>query len=97
MKIFCQERYDEAMKYATETNDPTLQRCLDKLKGWETSNPEYPCEIELHYDFAPLSFLFVQRYPDGRSGIVGGLVYHGSPDESMCVQLTPTKGWQTHT
>lgn len=97
MKIFCQERYDEAMKYAKETNDPTLQQCLDRLKSWETNNPKHPCEIELHYDFAPLSFLFVQRYPDGRAGIVGGLVYHGSPDESMCVQLTPTKGWQTHT
>ena len=37
MKIFCQERYDEAMKHAKETNDPTLQKCLDKLKSWETN------------------------------------------------------------
>lgn len=97
MKIFCQERYDEAMKHASETNDSTLQECLDRLKSWETNNPNRPCEIELHYDHAPLSFLFVQRYPDGSEGIVGGLVYHDSPDESMCVQLVLTKGWQTHT
>lgn len=97
MKIFCQERYDEAMKHASETNDPTLQQCLDKLKGWETNNPNRPCEIELHRDFAPLSFLFKQRYSDGSYGIIGGLVYHGSPDESMSIQLEPTNGWQTHT
>ena len=59
MKIFCQEWYDEAMKHAKETNDPTLQECLDRLKSWETNNPDHPCEIELHRDFAPLSFLFV--------------------------------------
>lgn len=97
MKIFCQERYDEALKHAAETNDPTLQQCLDRLKCWESNNPDYPCEIELHRDFAPLSFIFVQRYSDGREGIVGGLIYHGSPDQSMSVQLVPTRGWQTHT
>lgn len=97
MKIFCQERFDEAMKHASETNDLTLQQCLDRLKSWETNHPDRPCEIELHHDFAPLSFIFVQRYPDGRQGIVGGLVYHGDPDYSMSVQLVPTKGWQTHT
>ena len=96
MKIFCQERYDEAVKYAEETNDPSLKECLDRLKSWET-NPDHPCEIELHWDFAPYSFLFKQRYENGTYGIIGGLVYHGSPDQSMCVQLVPRKGWQTHT
>ena len=97
MKIFCQERYDEAMKHAAETNDPTLQQCLDMLESWETNNPDFPCEIELYRDFAPYSFIFKQRYKDGSYGIVGGLIYHGSPDQSMSVTFEPKIGWQTHT
>lgn len=96
MRIFCQEWYDEAVRYAEEINDPSLQDCLDRLKNWET-NPHCPCEIQLHKDFAPYSFLFKQRYENGTYGIIGGLVYHGSPDESYCVQLEPKKGWQIHT
>ena len=96
MKILCQEHYDNVLKYAKEIGDTTLQECLDRLKRWET-NPHRPCEIELYKDFAPHSFLFKQRYSDGSYGTIGGLVYHGTPDESRCVQLEPTKGWQTHT
>lgn len=96
MKIICEKLFNQAIEQAEKTNDPTLQECLDRLKSWET-NPVRPCEIELHGDFAPFSFLFVQRYPDGREGIVGGLVYHGNPDESFAVQITPKIGWQIHT
>ena len=96
MKIFCQERYEEAMKHAAETNDPTLQQCLDKLKRWE-NNPDRPCEIELYWDFTPYSFIFKQRYEDGRYGIIGGLIYHGNPDRSMSITFEPGIGWQTHT
>ena len=31
--------------------------------------------IELYYDHAPYSFGFCERYPDGNTGIVGGLLY----------------------
>ena len=83
MKIMCkQSYYDEAIRYAHSINDTTLDACLEKLKSWE-NNPRCPCEIELHYDFAPYSFKFVQRYPDGSVGIVGGLLYHGKPDCSL--------------
>ncbi len=96
MKIMCQQHYEKVLKYAQEIGDQTLQACLDKLKSWE-SHLERPCEIELYYDFAPYSFLFVQRFPNGEVGIKGGLVYHGTPDMSRCVTFDPTKGWQTHT
>lgn len=90
------EHYDNVLKYAQAIGDTTLQGCLEKLRKWET-NPNSPCEIELYKDFAPHSFLFKQRFSDGSYGIIGGLVYHGSPDESMCVTFDTTKGWQTHT
>lgn len=76
MKIMCQEHYDEVVRYAESIGDETLRECLQRLERRER-NPRHPCEIELYKDFAPYSFLFKERYPDGRVGLVGGLVYHG--------------------
>lgn len=97
MKILCnQEHYDKVVQYAESIGDTTLQKCLERLKSWE-KNPNRPCEIELYYDFAPYSFGFRERYPDGRIGIEGGLLYHGRPDESLAVLLEPFHGWSIHT
>ena len=73
-----------------------LRKCLERLKSWE-ENPDCPSEISLYYDHAPYSFGFTQHYPDGRTGIVGGLLYHGIPDRSFAVTLQPFHGWQIHT
>ena len=86
MKIMCQEHYDKVVQYAESIGDKTFQECLEKLRQWE-KHPSHPCEIELYRDFAPYSFLFKQRYPDGRVGVVGGLVYHGRPDRSHCFNI----------
>ena len=51
----------------------------------------------LYKDFAPYSFLFKERYPDGRLGVVGGLVYHGTPDRSGCYCEPRIRGWEIHT
>ena len=96
MKIMCQEHYDEVMRYAERIGDETLEERLNDLKRWER-NPNCPCEIELYKDSAPYSFLFRQRYTDGSTGIVGGLVYHGCPDRSHCFIDGPFHGWMTHT
>ncbi len=97
MKTICtQEHYDKVVKYAESINDTTLQNCLDRLRQWE-ENAKHAFEIELYYDSAPYSFGFAERYPDGKIGIVGGVLYHGTPDESFAVTLNPTKGWQIHT
>ncbi|QJR79281.1 DUF4120 domain-containing protein [Phocaeicola dorei] len=53
--------------------------------------------MELYYDSAPHSFGFRQVYPDGRTGIVGGLLYHGKPDQSFAVLMEPMHGWSIHT
>lgn len=96
MKIMCQEHYDKVVQYAESIGDKTLFECLQRLEHWER-NPHHPCEIELYKDFAPYSFLFKERYPDGRLGVVGGLVYHGQSDGSCCFIEEPFHGWMTHT
>ena len=82
MKILNQEHFENVKRYAESIGDTSLRKCLERLKSWE-ENPDYPSEISLYYDHAPYSFGFTQRYPDGRTGIVGGLLYHGIPDRSF--------------
>ena len=88
MIIKCQEHYDKVVEYAKSIGDNTLQQCIERLQQWEkNSNGKY--EIELYWDFAPHSFGFAERTPDGRTGVVGGVLYHGRPDESYAVMLNP--------
>lgn len=96
MKILCEEHFKEVQRYAEEINDNSLSKCLERLESWE-KNPDRPCEVELRWDFAPYSFLFTQRYPDGRIGLSGGLIYHGNPDESFSVTIDSSRKWQIHT
>ncbi|WP_302430211.1 DUF4120 family protein, partial [Phocaeicola coprophilus] len=49
------------------------------------------------FPHAPYSFGFCERYPDGNTGIVGGLLYHGNPDESFAVIMERFHGWSIHT
>lgn len=64
MKIKCQEHYDKVVEYAKSIGDNTLQQCIERLQQWEkNSNGKY--EIELYWDFAPHSFGFAERTPDG--------------------------------
>mgnify|MGYP000000900625 FL=1 len=96
MKIMCQKHYDEVVRYAERIGDETLEERLNHLTRWER-NPNRPCEIELYKDFAPYSFLFKQRYADGSIGVIGGLVYHGTPDRSGCYCEPRVHGWEIHT
>ena len=86
MKILNEEHFENVKRYAESIGDTSLQKCLDRLKSWE-ENPDRPSEISLCYDHAPYSFGFTQRYPDGKTGIVGGLLYHGIPDRSFAVTV----------
>ena len=40
---------------------------------------------------------FKQRYADGSIGVIGGLVYHGTPDRSGCYCEPRVHGWEIHT
>ena len=94
--LFTRALCDKVVQYAKSINDKTLENCLERLKQWE-KNENRPCEIELYYDHAPYSFGFCERYPDGKGGIVGGLLYHGNPDESFAVTMERFHGWSIHT
>ena len=87
MKIRCQEHYDKVVEYAKSIGDTTFQNCIERLKQWEkNSNGRY--EIELYRDFAHIRSV-LRKWPlNGSSGIVGGLLYHGKPDQSYAVTLT---------
>ena len=82
MKILNEEHFQNVKRYAESIGDTSLQNCLDRLKKWE-ENPDHPSEISLYYD--------------GSIGIVGGLLYHGIPDQYFAETLEPFHGWQIHT
>lgn len=47
MKIKCQEHYDKVVEYTNSIGDTTFEKCIERLKQWETnSNGKY--EIELY-------------------------------------------------
>ena len=73
MKILNEEHFEKVKRYAESIGDTSFRHCLDRLESWE-KNPDHPSEISLYYDHAPYSFGFTQRYPDGRTGIVGGQI-----------------------
>lgn len=93
MIIHCEERLREAKKYADKLGDNSLQRCLDKLKSWEHDGRT----VHLYRDYAPYSFSFKLVAPDELLIMNGGLLYHGSPDQSGAVTFDHENLWQTHT
>ena len=86
----------------TSSKNPSSERYVKQLKmiGYEnqmSGTLRQGGEIELYWDFAPYSFGFAEVAADGRNGIVGGLLYHGRPDESFAVVMEPFHGWSIHT
>lgn len=38
MIIKCQEHYEKTVKYAESIGDETLNKCIERLKQWETNS-----------------------------------------------------------
>lgn len=50
MIIKCQEHYEKTVKYAESIGDETLNKCIERLKQWETnSNGKYEIEFMLRF------------------------------------------------
>lgn len=93
------ERYIKCLDFTEALGDETLGGCIARLSQWDSNS-----DIHISTDFDEMSFFFRQKYADGRTGICGGIIYHGSRDgygsgqgPTFSVCLTPTEGYQIHT
>ena len=95
MNIRCEEKLAAAKQYANELGDNSLNECLARLEKYEQDGRV----TNLGSDFAPHSFYFEVIRPDGSLFLNGGLLYHGSPDESFSVVLDydESRRWRIHT
>ncbi len=91
----------QEMKLKTRhLGEHSLESCILRLLGW---NP-WDATIRIGTDFDEKSFTFRETYADGRSGICGGIIYHGQRDRfgsgngpTFSVTLDKTEGYQIHT
>lgn len=75
------------MRFALEVG--AVDKLLDKLEYLhEYADGTNTCE--LHPDWAPHSFAFVMKRPDGSTWFSGGLIYHGpgQPGDGSAPALT---------
>lgn len=88
-------------------HDDSFSKCLKNLMRWvsryEGDKPVYDEEdyIRLTPDFCnEYSFGFAVHHKDGRTGIAGGLLFHGYPgdaDTTFSVTMDASNAWQIHT
>ena len=78
----------------------SLDRAIMSLANWHPWN----ATITIGCDFHPDSFWFVETDEEGRRGINGGIIFHGSHDNggdgdgpTFSVNLSPTDGYLVHT
>lgn len=93
------QRFTE-MSQKTRHMEKSLDSCVLNLMKW---NP-WDATIRIGCDFDELSFSFREILPDGRAGICGGIIFHGSRDgfgagdgPTHSVTLEPTDGYAIHT
>ena len=93
-------KLDEALKFAKDINDNSLENCIARLKLVDSNTGS---ETTLYEDFSPKSFYFV-RYKESEFVGNGGIIFHGKHDgygsgnaPTFSVSLTPVNGWQIHT
>jgi hypothetical protein len=95
----------EVMDFAIKVG--AMDKLLDKLRYLaEYGNGEVDNICELHNDWAPHSFEFVMKHPDGTRWFPGGLIYSGpgQPLDGSAPALTvgigidsSVHGWSVHT
>ena len=92
---------DDALRYAEEIKDASLQGCLNRLAQIDKN---LKTRTNIAPDFAPRSFTFVRLNSEGKFMGNGGIIFHGEHDgfggggvPTFSVCLTPAKGWQIHT
>lgn len=92
-------KFDAVKQFVSENPQykESFNRCLETLERIMDNNPD--CNCLLFKDFAPhsLQFVFQHKETPAKILILGGLIFHGNPDESLSVQLVPSEGFALHT
>ena len=90
----------ECRRMSEHLKEHSLDACLIRLLNWNPWN----ATITIGRDFDEKSFTFRETLPDGRSGICGGIIWHGPADgygsgqgPAHAVTLEPTTGYSIHT
>jgi hypothetical protein len=99
--VKCPEHLEAVRKFAARTGQRLqLEEKINDLIAYLPDN----WTVELYKDFAPYSFFWTETSPIGKSGMIGGLIYHGQHDgggnggaPTFSVNLMPSKGWCIHT
>ena len=76
-------------------SDHELKRLYPIADKIEAMSDEYAALTDEQLRAKPDEFK--QRYADGSIGVIGGLVYHGTPDRSGCYCEPRIRGWEIHT
>lgn len=94
-ELFCEMRRESAA-----LGEHSLDTCVVQLLAW---NP-WDATITIGRDFDKKSFTFRETYADGRSGICGGIIFHGRRDgygsgdgPTHSVTLEHAEGYYIHT
>lgn len=94
------ERYKKCKEISREMGNRSLQACIDRLMSWG----EFGTNIYIGTDYDELSFTFRETYPDGRSGVSGGIIFHGERDgfgsgngPTFSFSMDKEEGYQIHT
>ena len=106
MRFLCKEVYDrfiECRNFAASHGlTDNFNSAFVRFLSWESYDEWGNCtnEVIIGNDFDKKSFTFHEHRSDGRTGICGGIIFHGLPghyQENGSVMLEPSYGWQIHT
>lgn len=96
-----EERYRHCVKVTTpciQDKNYQLETVINRLRNWSAP------VIHIARDFDEMSFTFREEMKDGRTGICGGIIYHGPRDgfgsgaaPTFSVTMGKTTGYQIHT
>ena len=100
MTVHCEQKLKKAKEFATKIGDETLEKCLQRLKNYESLEHIPGLKVNLYSDFCEHSFYFEIVRPDGSRFMNGGVILHGTGKETFSVLITgePKKPeWHIHT
>lgn len=100
MTIHCEEKMAKAKEFAQKIGDKTLENCMKRLQNYESLEHIPGLKVNVYSDFCKHSFYFEIERSDGSRYMNGGLILHGTGEETFSVLIDgePNKPeWHIHT